>query len=114
MAASLSTRHLHGTRRLAAGADLCYCGHMTRTEAIAIITAALPKLDDARVAEVAELVQAAAEPDTPFRDLTDEERAGLARAKEDFAAGRTYSVAEARALSDEFLAEIRAKYPTTS
>jgi hypothetical protein len=84
---------------------------MTRIEAIAIITATLPKLDDARVADLAEFAQAAAEPATPFRDLTDEERAGLARAKEDFAAGRTYTIEQYRAEMDDFMAQMRAKYP---
>ncbi len=79
---------------------------MTRTEAIAIIEATLPKLNDARVADLAELVQAAAQPATPFRDLTDEERAGLASAAEDFKTGRTYTVSEARALTDDFLAPL--------
>jgi hypothetical protein len=87
---------------------------MTRTEAIAIITATLPKLDDARVADLAELVQAAAEPTTPFRDLSDEERAGLANAAEDFKTGRIYTPEQYRAEMDDFMARMRAKYPTAS
>ena len=87
---------------------------MTRTEAIAIITATLPKLDDARVADLAKLVQAAAEPATPFRDLTGEERAGLASAAEDFKAGRTYTPEQYRAEMDDFMARMQAKYPSAS
>ena len=79
---------------------------MTRTEAIAIIEATLPKLDDARVADLAALVQAAAQPATPFRELTDAERVGVASAAEDFTVGRTYSLSEARALTDDFLAPL--------
>lgn len=87
---------------------------MTRTEAIAIITATLPKLDDARVAELAQLVQAAAEPTTPFRDLTDAERAGLASAVEDFKAGRTFTPEQYRSEMDDFMARMQAKYPSAS
>lgn len=87
---------------------------MTRTEAIAIITATLPKLDDARVADLAQLVQAAAEPTEPFRELTDEERAGLARARDDFAAGRTSTPEQYRAEMDDLMARMQAKYPSTS
>lgn len=85
---------------------------MTRIEAIAIITATLPKLDDARVADLAELVQAATESAVPFRDLTDDERTGLERAKEDFTTGRTCTPAEYRAEMDAFMAALRAKHPT--
>jgi hypothetical protein len=85
---------------------------MTRTEAIAIITATLPKLDDARVADLAELVKAAAEPTTPFRDLTDEERAGLASAAQDFKTGGTYTAEQYRAEMDDFMARMQAKYPS--
>lgn len=86
---------------------------MTRTEAIAIIEATLPKLDDARVAELAQLVQAAAEPATPFRDLTDAERAGLTSAAEDFKMGRTHTPEQYRAEMDDFMARLQAKYPST-
>ena len=87
---------------------------MTRTEAIAIITATLPKLDDARVADLAELVQAAAAPATPFRDLSEEERAGLAAAVEDFKAGRTYTPEQYCAEMNDFMARMQAKYPNAS
>ena len=87
---------------------------MTRTEAIAIITATLPKLDDARVADLAQLVQAAAEPAAPFRPLTDDESAGLASAAEDFKAGRTYTPEQYKAEMDDFMTRMRAKYPSAS
>ena len=82
---------------------------MTRIEAIAIITATLPMLDDASVTDLAHIVQAST---FVLRDLTDEERAGIERSKEDFKVGRTYSIAEARTMTDDFLKTLRAKYPT--
>ena len=84
---------------------------MTRTEAIAIITAALPVLDDASIVDLADLVQVASRSEAVSATLTDHERAQIERSKEDFKAGRTYSVAEARAISDSFLDTLRAKYP---
>lgn len=42
-------------------------------------------------------------------ELTGEETAALARSKDDFAAGRTLSFAEAEAATDEFLRSLRAK-----
>lgn len=87
---------------------------MTRTEAIAIITATLPKLDDARVADLAELVRAAAEPAMPFRELTDEECAALAQAADDFKTGRTYTPEQYRTEMDAFMARMQAKYPNAS
>ncbi len=84
---------------------------MTRTEAIAIITANLTKLDDIAVAELANHVQASTMPFV-LRDLTDDERAAIERSREDFKAGRTYSVDEYRAEMDAFMATLRAKYPT--
>lgn len=77
---------------------------MTHTEALTNIKATLPNLDDARVADLAELVQGAAEPATPFRDLTDEERAGLASAAEDYKTGRTFTPEQYRAEMDDFMA----------
>ena len=78
---------------------------MTRTEAIAIITATLPALDEAQVAKLAELAQSLAKP--AALKLTDEDRAGIARAREDFATGRTYSSGEARAMTAELPAKPR-------
>jgi hypothetical protein len=78
---------------------------MTRTEAIKIINASLPALGDAQVDAIAEMVQSLAQNIAPL-ELTAEELAGIERSKEDFKHGRTYSSAEARALTDAFLAEL--------
>jgi hypothetical protein len=43
----------------------------------------------------------------PSLQLTAEERAAIERAREDFAAGRTYSISEARALTARYLAKLR-------
>lgn len=77
---------------------------MTRSEAIAVITSTLPELDDAHVAAVAEVVCsfAAAEP-FALRDLSADELIAMDRSKADFEAGRTYSLAEARALTEAFV-----------
>jgi hypothetical protein len=48
----------------------------------------------------------AAVPSRPLQ-LTAEERAAVERAREDFAAGRTYSISEARALTAQYLAKLR-------
>lgn len=88
---------------------------MTKTEAIAIISAALPALDDEGAAKLAAVAQSLARTQASasetLRALTPEELAGIERSKEDFEAGRTYTMSEARALSDVFLQELRAKYP---
>lgn len=80
---------------------------MTRTEAIAIINAKLPALDDEHVATVAEIVQSLTQPVAPL-ELTDDELAAIERSGQDFKAGRTYSLAEARARSDAFVARLGA------
>ena len=72
------------------------------------------ELDDARVADLAELVQASIEPAEPFRDLSDDERAGLAAAAEDFKTGRTYTPEQYKAEMDDFMARMRAKYPSAT
>jgi hypothetical protein len=79
---------------------------MTRTKSITIIKDALAVLDDADVATVAEIVQTMAQP-FEFRDLTPEELAGIERSKADFREGRTYSLEEARALSEAMVANRR-------
>jgi hypothetical protein len=79
---------------------------MTRTEAIAIITAKLSSLDDERVMTVADIVQDMAQPDDLPRELTPRELALIEQSKEDFKAGRTYSLDEARAMTDAFLAPL--------
>jgi predicted transcriptional regulator len=83
---------------------------MTRTEAMAIITAALPALDDARIAALAEIAQSMSH-DTPPLELTDAELAALKQSRADFAEGRTLTAEEARAETDAFMAELATKYP---
>ena len=79
---------------------------MTRTEAIAIINAALPVLDETQATKLAELAQVLVRT-TVAGLLTDEDRAGIVRAGEDFQAGRTHSSSEARAMTADFLAKLR-------
>ena len=79
---------------------------MNRDEAIAIINATLPVLDDAQAAELAELAQSLTRP-TAALPLSNEDRAGIARGRQDFAEGRTHSSAEARAMTAAFLAKLR-------
>jgi hypothetical protein len=78
---------------------------MTRVQALAIITAKLASLDDEHVMTVAEIVQSMEAADELPRELTAHERALLGQAKEDFKAGRSFSLDEARALTDQFLAK---------
>jgi hypothetical protein len=44
--------------------------------------------------------------------LTDEDRDGIARAREDFKAGRTHSSSEARAMTAAFFARLRGASPS--
>jgi hypothetical protein len=81
---------------------------MTRTEAIAIITAKLASLDNERVMTVADIVQDMAAPTTPALDLTDAERAAIERSKEDFKAGRTYTNDQYHAEMTAFMADLNA------
>ncbi len=83
---------------------------MTRSEALAIIEAALPALDDARVEKLAEMARALAEPQPVLRKLTAEELALIEQSKEDFRLGRTLTMEEARAGTDAFLKQLEAKY----
>ena len=71
---------------------------MTRTEAIAIITAKLAGLDDDGIETVAAIVQSM-DGDLP-RELTTRELALIEQSKEDFKAGRTYSLDEMDAYLD--------------
>ena len=73
---------------------------MTRTEAIAVINAKLAALDDARVITVAAMIDGLGIDATAVRPLTAREVALLEQSKEDFAAGRTYSVDGVSAPSD--------------
>jgi hypothetical protein len=82
---------------------------MTRTEAIAIITAKLASLDDERVMTVADIVQDMTAPTAPALDLTDAERAAIERSKEDFRAGRTYTNDQYHAEMTTFMADLNAR-----
>ncbi len=79
---------------------------MTRSQAIAIIKETLASLDDEGVEAVAEFVQSMGRP-LDVGQLTPEELAGIERSKADFREGRTYSLEEARALSDAMVAQRR-------
>ena len=83
---------------------LCYHHTMTKAEAIAIITAKLAKMDDARVQTVANIVQSMQDDTKPLRQLSARERALLDQSKADFSAGRAYSLEESIAFADEQLA----------
>ena len=85
---------------------------MTRLEAIAAINAKLAALDDARVLTVAEMIDDIAT--ATVRPLTARELALIEQSKEDFAAGRTYSVDEVRAHSDTIIRALCDKHVTTS
>ncbi len=77
---------------------------MTRTEAIELITATLPSLDEAQAMELAEVAKSMISAPMPLK-LTDEDRANLKSAREDFRLGRTLSSSEIR----EYLADEAAK-----
>ena len=85
---------------------------MTRTEAIATITAKLGALDDERLQAVVEIVDDIAANEA-LRPLTARELALLDQSKADFKEGRTLSLDEARARTDAYLAERRALRPRT-
>jgi hypothetical protein len=78
---------------------------MTRAQALAIITAKLASLDDEHVTTVAEIVQSMDEGNELPRQLTHHEITLLQQAKEDFEAGRSFSLDEVRALTDQVLAK---------
>jgi len=80
---------------------------MTRTQAIASITAKLASFDDERVLTVAEIVAGMEGPPVrPIRALSERETALLAQSKADFAAGRTVTLAEVIAHTDAALAPL--------
>ncbi len=83
---------------------------MTRTQAIAALAEKLSALDDEELMSVAEHVDDLAGRDG-LRALTQRELALIEQSKADFAAGRTYSLDEARAVSDAVIKEWRKKYP---
>jgi hypothetical protein len=85
-------------------------------EAITMITVKLASLDDERVMTVADIVQDMAEPtlaDTEAAplELTDADRAAIARAKDDFKAGRTYTDQQYQAEMAAFMADLTSKNP---
>ena len=84
---------------------------MTRTEAISVIADKLASLNDEGVLSLAEHAEDLADA-SAVRPLTEHELTLIEQAKGDFAAGRTYTMEEARALSDAFIAGLRTKYPT--
>lgn len=81
---------------------------MTRSEAIARINARLSSLDDERVLTVADIVDEIAASDDSSRQLTAHELALIEQSRQDFRAGRTLTLEEARARTDAFLAQRRA------
>jgi len=84
---------------------------MTRDEAIAIITAKLPSLDVEGVLAVADIVQSIEAADDHVRELTPHELALIEQSKDDFRNGRTYTLEQARAMTDEFLANLGVASP---
>ncbi len=80
---------------------------MTRIEAIELITATLPSLDEQQAMELAEVAKSMISAPIPLK-LTAEELAGIERAREDFGMGRSLSSSEARAMSAELAAKRRA------
>lgn len=81
---------------------------MTRSEAIALINAELAACDDARVLAIAEMVSGGLpEPSGLPRALTARELALIEQSKEDFKAGRTLTIEEARARTNAYLAQRR-------
>ena len=85
---------------------------MTRTEAIATITAKLGALDDERLQALVDIVDDIAANEA-LRPLTARELALLDQSKADFKEGRTLSLDEARARTDAYLAERRPLRPQT-
>jgi hypothetical protein len=86
---------------------------MTRSEAITVITSRLASLGDEGLSSLAEHAEDLGEAGA-VRQLTERELALVEQAKADFAAGRTYTMEEARLLFDAFIAGLRAKYPNAS
>lgn len=80
----------------------CYNDHMTRNQAIALITSRLADLDDERLQAVGELVQD--DDSTLPRPLSARELELIEQSRRDFGEGRTLSSAEARTSIDEALA----------
>ena len=78
---------------------------MTRTEAIAIITAKLASLDDERVQTVAGIVQSMQDDVKPLRKHSARELTLLEKSKADFSVDRSYSVDDSIAFVGKSLAQ---------
>lgn len=72
---------------------------MNRTEALMSLNRSLDNLDDDQVAHLAEVAADMA----ANEEFTEKELAEIERAREDFKAGRTFTIDEIRARSDAFL-----------
>ena len=73
---------------------------------MAIITAKLPSLNDEGVLAIADIVQSIEAADELPRELTPDELALIEQSKDDFKSGRTYTLDQARAMTDAFLASL--------
>lgn len=79
---------------------------MTRTEAIALITAKLASLDDEHVLTVADIIASIDESQSSTRRLSQREADLVSQSKADFAAGRTLSHSEVVSKLDARLAAL--------
>lgn len=75
---------------------------MPRPESLERLNRALEKLDDEQIAHLADIAADLAQ-DGPGGEFTEEDLASIDRGREDFKAGRTYTIEEIRARSDVFL-----------
>jgi hypothetical protein len=83
---------------------------MTQTETIDVISQRLAGLDDRRLKEVADMIEAMSVPDATRRSLSDRETKLLIAACADFANGRTVTIDESRARTDALFARYEALY----
>ena len=86
---------------------------MTRSDAIAMISAKLASFNDERVLAVADVVRSMEQSEQQLRQLSPRERALIEQSKQDFKAGRTYSHIEMVAYVDEQLARLGVPPSTT-
>lgn len=87
---------------------------MNRSETIASIAENLSKLDDASLADFAELVRATTVRATVSLQLTPEQREAIERSREDFRAGRTLTLDEYRNEMSAFMAELETRVSSPS
>ena len=73
--------------------------------------ATLPALDEAQAATLAKVARNLVQSPVAL-SLTDEDRDGIARAREDFKAGSTHSSCEARAMTAAYFAKLRGTSPS--